>query len=101
MGERTIELTITNPWDDSENTRAIRLFDAMPPAQFLTDADMNNAPDRFMFDAHDEAGNEYVVVIRDEPSEEVWANLWEKGYVKIVIDRGLAMRAIPSRVVEG
>ena len=59
-------------------------------------ADEDSQIDRFMFDAHDDDGNEYVVVVRNEPSKELWAKLWAHGTVDIVIDREQAMRAIPT-----
>jgi hypothetical protein len=49
-----------------------------------------------MFEAHDDNGTEYVVVVRNEPSKELWAKLWAGDTVSIVIDREQAMRAIPS-----
>ncbi len=90
MGDRTIELTITNGWDEAETERAKREF-FMLAERLEADLDL----DRYVFDAHDEAGNEYIVVIRNEPSEELWAKLWQDGTVDIVIDRAFTMRAIP------
>ena len=101
MGERTIELTITNGHNEAEAARAGRMFfwNRMPPElpRFPPGIVSEDAQfDRFMFDAHDDDGNEYVVVVRNEPSKELWAKLWADDTVDIVIDRGFVMRAIPS-----
>ena len=101
MGERTIELTITNGHNEAEDARAGRMFfwDRMPPTlpRFPPSTASEDAGyDRFMFDAHDDDGNEYVVVVRNEPSKELWAKLWAGDTVPIVIDREFVMRAIPS-----
>ena len=99
MGARTIELTITNGHNEAEDARAGRMFfwDRMPstlprfpPSTASEDAQI----DRFLFDAHDDDGNEYVVVVRNEPSKELWAKLWAGDTVPIVIDRGFVMKAI-------
>ena len=100
MGDRTIELIVTNGWDDAEEARAGRLFvlDKLLSEStgfrewYSTDADY----DRFLFDAHDEHGNEYVVAVLNEPSEQIWTRLWTDGFVSVTIDRGMAMRAIPQ-----
>ncbi len=99
MGERTIELTITNGHNEDEDARARRVFfwnEMIPPPPWRTaDSFSEDAQiDRFMFDAHDDDGNEYVVVVRNEPSKELWAKLWAGDTVPIVIDREFAMRAI-------
>ena len=101
MGERTIELTITNGHNEDEEARAGRMFfwDRMPPTlpRFPPSTASEDAQyDQFMFDAHDDDGNEYVVVVHNEPSKELWAKLWAHDQVKITIDRGFVMRAIPS-----
>ncbi len=97
MGDRTIELTVTNGWDDAEEARAGRVFVlgkiVNDEAFEMVGSDTDLA--HFMFDAHDEVGNEYVVVIQNHASEVVWATLWTDGYVNLTIDRGFAMRAIP------
>ena len=101
MGERTIELTITNGHNAAEDARAGRMFfwDRMPPElprfpPYLVEQDAEY--DRFMLDAHDDDGNEYVVVVRNEPSKELWAKLWAGDTVPIVIDGGFVMKAIAS-----
>jgi hypothetical protein len=98
MGDRTIELTITNGHDEVEEARAERLFisDQPFPARTADSFSADAQFDRFMFDAHDDDGNEYVVVVRNEPSEELWVKLWAGDVVDIVIDRGFVMRAIPA-----
>ncbi len=95
MGDRTIELTITNGLDDYEEARAGRLFvlDHILPAPLRNAKDAEY--DRFMFEAHDEHGDEYVVVMLNEPSTAIWHMLWTEGAVTVIIDRGMAMRAIP------
>ena len=99
MGERTIELTITNGHHQAEDDRARRMFSwnntMIPPVWRTADSFSEDAQiDRFLFDAHDDDGNEYVVVVRNEPSKELWAKLWAGDTVPIVIDRGFVMRAI-------
>ena len=97
MGERTIELTITNGLTEEENDRASRQFVfgkvyhqwGEPKPE---DADL----DRYLFAAHDEDGDEYIVAIRNESAEAVWEALWEHDRALITIDRGFVMRAIPS-----
>ncbi len=100
MGKRTIELTITNGHNDDEEARAGRMFlwnQMIPLASRTADSFSEDAEiDRFLFDAHDDDGNEYVVAIRNEPSKELWAKLWAGDPVDIVIDREFAMRAIPA-----
>ncbi len=100
MGERTIELTITNGHNEDEDARAGRLFfwnRMIPPVARTADSFSEDAQiDRFVFDAHDADGNEYVVVVRNEPSKELWAKLWAGKTVDIIIDREQAMRAIPA-----
>ena len=107
MGERTIELTITNGHNADENARAGRMFfwNRMIPPEYARMQAARTADsfsedaliDRFMFDAHDEDGNKYVVVVRNEPSKKLWVKLWAGDPVDIVIDREFAMRAIPTR----
>ena len=95
MGERTIELTITNGLTEEENERAKRLI--VTDRIFHHDqSDGDGELDRYLFAAHDEDGVEYVVAIRDEPAEEVWTTLWSYDLCKITIDRGFVMRAIPA-----
>ncbi len=95
MGERTIELTITNGLTDEENDRARRLI--VTGRIFHHDqSDGDGELDRYLFAAHDEDGVEYVVAIRNEPAEEVWTTLWSYDLCEITIDRGFVMRAIPS-----
>lgn len=95
MGDRTIELTITDGYDDDEDARAGRLyvFEKILPGQGLKPRDREY--DSFMFHAHNWRGDDYVVAIRNEAAGDVWAILWEQGYVNITIDQGFAMRAIP------
>ncbi len=95
MGDRTIDLTITDGLTEEENARARRLI--VTGRIFHHDQrDGDGELDRYLFAAHDEDGVEYIVAIRNEPAEEVWTNLWSYDQVKITIDREFVMEAIPS-----
>lgn len=96
MGDRTLELTVTDGYDDAEESRAGRVFVMGKIFASLANRDDDEELEHFVFHAHDDNGTDYIVVVGNRSSEEVWRKLWEDGYTNIVIDRGMAMVAIPT-----
>jgi hypothetical protein len=95
MGDRTIELIVTDGYDDAEESRAGRVFVfGKVFAHFLHDGDTEL--EAFLFKAHDDDGNEYVVSINNAPAEKVWSALWRDGWCRVMVDRSQAMRAITT-----
>ena len=102
MGDRTIELTIIDSFDDTEEARAGRLvlrswFESQGSSSCIVppEPEGNRDLDFYLFDARDLIGQGYVVVIHDSRAKEIWERLWTNGECHIVIDRGMAMRRIP------